>query len=134
MTKNVLILCNDNSSLSIMAQAILNKNLQGIEVESAAIKKVKQLNLNVKKALIKDGSFKDSYQAKSIEILKDLNFNLVIVMSQTPTKKLPEFSNETAVIEIEYEEPNYSNSTNIERFLKTIKMELIPITRDILEL
>ncbi len=134
MTKNVLTLCNDNSSLSIMAQAILNKNLSGINVQSAAIKKSKPLNKDVKKALIKDGSFEESYHSKSIDSLGDLNFDLVIVMSQTPAKKLPEFGADTAVIEIEYEEPNYSNSTNIERFLKTIKMELIPITRDILEL
>jgi len=134
MTKNVLILCNDNSSLSIMAQAILNKNLRGIDVLSAAIKKSKPLNKDVKKALMKDGSFDESYHSKSIDSLDNLNFDLVIVMSQTPAKKLPEFSDDTAVIEIEYEEPNYSNSTNIERFLKTIKMELIPITRDILEL
>jgi len=134
MTKNVLILCNDNSSLSIMAQAILNKNLQGIHVLSAAIKKSKPLNKDVKKALIKDGSFDESYHSKSIESLGDLNFDLVIVMSQTQAKKLPEFNDDTAVIEIEYEEPNYTNSTNVERFLKTIKMELIPITRDILEL
>ena len=134
MTKNVLILCNDNSALSIMAQAILNKNLQGIKVQSAAIKKAKPLNKDVKKALIKDGSFDESYHAKSVDTLDKLDFDLVIVMSQTPTKNLPEFSDETAVIEIEYEEPNYTNSTNTERFLKTIKMELIPITRDILEL
>ena len=134
MTKNVLILCNDNSSLSIMAQAILNKNLKGIKVESASIKKTKTLNKDVKKALIKDGSFEESYHAKSLDTLSDLNFDLVILMSQTPAKNLPDFSDDTAVIEIEYEEPNYTNSTNIERFLKTIKMELIPITRDILEL
>jgi len=134
MTKNVLILCNDNSSLSIMAQAILNKNLKGIKVESASIKKTKTLNKDVKKALIKDGSFEESYHAKPLDTLSDLNFDLVILMSQTPAKNLPDFSDDTAVIEIEYEEPNYTNSTNIERFLKTIKMELIPITRDILEL
>ena len=134
MTKNVLILCNDNSALSIMAQAVLNKNLHGISVESASIFKNKQLNADVKKALIKDGSWEELYRSKAATSLESLTFELVIVMTPTAPKNLPEFSDETAVIEIEYEEPNYANSTNIERFLKTIKMELIPITRDILEL
>ena len=134
MTKNVLILCNDNSALSIMAQAVLNKNLRGISVESASIFKNQQLNADVKKALIKDGSWEELYRSKAATSLESLTFELVIVMTPTAPKNLPEFSDETAVIEIEYEEPNYANSTNIERFLKTIKMELIPITRDILEL
>jgi protein-tyrosine-phosphatase len=134
MSKNVLLLCNDNSALSIIAQAVLSKYLNGIITFSAGLKKVNPLNPAVKKALQKDGSWCDDFHAKSFESLADNSFDLVIILSNITRKQTPEFDENTTIIQIEYEEPNYSNSTNIERFIKTIKMELIPITRDILEL
>ena len=134
MNKNVLLLCDDNSSLSIIAQAVLGKYLKGVQTFSAGVKKSKALNSDVKKALIKDGSWSDTFRSKSFETLTGESFDLVIILTDLPAKQTPEFDENTIVIQIEYEEPNYSNSTNIERFIKTIKMELIPITRDILEL
>jgi arsenate reductase len=134
MSKNVLLLCNDNSSLSIIAEAVLSKYLNGITTFSAGVKKIKALNPAVKKALQKDGSWSDSFHSKTFDTLADNSFDLVIILSDLSTKQTPEFDENTIVIQIEYEEPNYTNSTNIERFIKTIKMELIPITRDILEL
>jgi len=134
MNKNVLLLCDDNSSLSIIGQAVLGKYLKGVTTFSAGVKKSKPLNADVKKALIKDGSWSDDFHSKTFETLASASFDLVIILSNLSTKQTPEFDENTIVIQIEYEEPNYSNSTNIERFIKTIKMELIPITRDILEL
>ena len=134
MQKNVLLLCDDNSSLSIIAEAVLSKYLKGVQAQSAGLKKVKPLNQAVKKALQKDGSWSENFHAKSFTSLGANSFDLVIVLSNISEKQMPEFDEDTAVIQIEYEEPNYANSTNIERFIKTIKMELIPISRDILEL
>jgi len=134
MSKNVLLLCNDNSSLSIIAQAVLSKYLSGLNVNSAGVKKSKPINASVKKALIKDGSWSEDFHSKSFESVAGNSFDLVIILSNISAKQTPEFDENTTVIQIEYDEPNYSNSTNIERFIKTIKMELIPITRDILEL
>lgn len=134
MNKKVLLLCSDNSALSIIAEAILNKNLSGVDAQSAAIKASKPINPAVKKALIKDGSWSDKLRSKKLDILSSQNFDLVVLLDASSTKNLPEFSDATAVIEIEYETPNYENSTKMERFIKTLKMELIPITRDILDL
>ena len=134
MNKNVLLLCDDNSSLSQIGQAVLGKYLKGVTTFSAGVKKSKPLNADVKKALIKDGSWSEDFKSKSFDTLVGDSFDLVIILSDLSAKQTPEFDENTIVIQIEYEEPNYSNSTNIERFIKTIKMELIPITRDILEL
>jgi len=134
MNKNVLLLCDDNSSLSQIGQAVLGKYLKGVTTFSAGVKKSKTINTDVKKALIKDGSWNEDFKSKSFDTLIGDSFDLVIILSDLSAKQTPEFDENTIVIQIEYEEPNYSNSTNIERFIKTIKMELIPITRDILEL
>jgi len=134
MNKQVLVLCDDNSALSILAQAILNKYLADIEVQSAGIKPSKSIDKNVKSALVKDGSWSDDYTTKSVEGLLENEYDLVISLSEKASKKMPEFSDTTTVIAIEYDDENYENSTNLERLIKTLKMELIPITRDVLEL
>jgi len=134
MSKKVLVLCEDNSSLSIIAQAILNKYLSEITVQSAGIKAAQSVNKAVQKALLKDGSWMNDYTTKALSTVLQSHFDLVIILSEKAAKASKEFSDETIVIQIEYEEPNYSNSTNLDRFIKTIKMELIPITRDVLEL
>jgi len=134
MNKNILLLCSDNSSLSILAQAVLNHYLPNIEAQSAGYKKNKPLNPSVKKALIKDGSWNDEYNSKKLEAVISTQFDLVFILSPFASKAAKEFAEGTIVIEIEYEDPDYTNSTNLERFIKTLKMELIPITRDVLEL
>ncbi len=134
MNKKVLLLCKDNSSLSIMAEAVLNRYLKEVDASSAALKKVKPLNPAVKSALIKDASWAENYHSKEVTQLLQEEFDLVIVLDANSSKSIPEFSDNTIVIEIEYEDPNYNSPSQIERFIKTLKMELIPITRDILEL
>ncbi len=134
MNKKVLLLCTDNSALSIFGEAVLNKYLRGVEAYSAGVINSAKIKPDVKKALIKDGSWSDEYTSKNLNDIMNVEYDLVIILSQKATKASSNFGESTTVIEIEYEEPNYGNSTNIDRFIKTIKMELIPITRDILEL
>ena len=134
MSKQVLVLCDDNSALSILAQAVLNKYLPGIDVQSAGVKAAKTVDKNVKTALIKDGSWSDEYRTKDTLSILDAEYDLVISLSEKASKKIPEFSQNTTVIAIEYDDENYGNSTSLERLIKTLKMELIPITRDVLEL
>ncbi len=134
MNKKVLLLCKDNSALSVMAEAVLNKYLKEVDASSAAVKKTKAINPSVKSALIKDTSWSDTYKSKAVLGLLEEEFDLVIALDVIATKFIPEFSDNTIVIEIEYEHPNYESSTQMERFIKTLKMELIPITRDILDL
>jgi len=134
VNKKVLLLCKDNSALSVMAEAVLNKYLKEVDASSAAVKKTKAINPSVKSALIKDTSWSDTYKSKPVLGLLEEEFDLVIALDVIATKFIPEFSDNTIVIEIEYEHPNYESSTQMERFIKTLKMELIPITRDILDL
>lgn len=134
MSKQVLVLCDDNSTISILAQAVLNKYLPGIQVQSAGLRAAKSINKNVKTALIKDGSWNDEYATKVVDSLLENEYDLVISLSDKASKHMPEFSQNTTIIAIEYDDENYDNSTNLERLIKTLKMELIPITRDVLEL
>ncbi len=134
MSKNILMLCDDNSKISIIAQAVLNHYVKNVTVESAAVKKSKPIDKNVKSALVKDGSWSDEYKSKELNAVQDREYDLVVALSSSAGKFTKEFSDETIVIQIEYDDLETHNSTALDRFIKTIKMELIPITRDILEL
>jgi len=134
MNKNVLLLCTNNSGISIIAQAILSKYLKGLNVFSASLSKNKPIKIEVKKALQKDGSWDNEFTSKPLEVLHAQKFDLVILLEEVSAKQTPDFGDETTLIQIEYEEPNYSSEITLDKFIKTIKMELIPITRDILEL
>ena len=128
------MLCDDNSKISIIAQAVLNHYVKDVTVESAAVRKNRQIDKNVKSALVKDGSWCDEYSSKTLNQVQDREYDLVIALSSSAGKFTKEFSDKTIVIEIEYDDVETHNSTALDRFIKTIKMELIPITRDILEL
>ena len=117
-----------------MAEAVLNRYLKEVSASSAATKKTKQLNASVKSALVKDTSWSGDYHSKAVVTLLQEEFDLVIALDTTASKSIPEFSDNTIVIEIDYENPNYDSPSQMERFIKTLKMELIPITRDILDL
>ena len=58
----------------------------------------------------------------------------MILLVEVSAKQTPDFGDDTTLIQIEYEEPSYSSEITLDKFIKTVKMELIPITRDILEL
>ena len=134
MNKKVLLLCKDNSALSVMAEAVLNKYLKEVNASSGAVKKMKPIKPTVKSALVKDASWSDDYHSKAVLELLEEEFDLVIALDSSVSKAIPEFSDNTIVIEIDYEDPNYDSPSQMERFIKTLKMELIPITRDILDL
>jgi len=133
LSKKVLILCTGNSCRSIIAEAVINKYIDGVEALSAGVKASGKVNPNAKKVLQNDGSWRDEYHSKTLDKVIDNDFDLVITVCDNASERCPIFPKDTKVIHIGYEDPEGKNFSAFEKTLKQIKMELIPIIRIELE-
>jgi len=129
LSKKILILCTGNSCRSIIAEAIINKYIHGVDALSSGVKASGKVNPLAKKVLINDGSWDDKYHSKTLDKVIDEEFDLVITVCDNAMESCPVFPKETKVIHIGYEDPDGKNIAAFEQTLKDIKMELIPIIR-----
>lgn len=129
MSKKVLILSTRNSCRSIISEAVLNRYLSGVEAYSSGVKATGKVNPNTMKILQREGIWDEGYHSKALSKIIDIEFDLVITLSDNAMEKCPVFSNKTKVIHVEYEDHDGKNFSFFEQLLKDIKMELIPITR-----
>jgi len=130
LSKKVLILCTGNSCRSIIAEAVLNRYLKGVDAQSSGVKASGKVNPNAKKVLQADGSWDDAYHSKTIDKLEGEEFDLVITVCDNASENCPLYPETTKVIHVGYEDPDGKNYSAFEKTLKLIKMELIPITRN----
>ncbi len=129
MKKKVLILCTGNSCRSIIAEAVLNRYLDGVVAQSSGVKPSGKVNPNAKKVLQEDGSWDDRYHSKKLNKVIDTEFDLVVTVCDNAMQSCPIFPKKTKVIHIGYEDPDGKNYSAFEKILKLIKMELTPIVR-----
>jgi arsenate reductase len=129
VNKKVLILSTENSCRSIIAEALLNKYLHGVDAVSAGIKTTGKVNLNAKKLLEKNALWIDEYHSKKLTEVIDENFDLVVMVCDNAIEPCPIFKEDTRVIHIGYENLDEKNYSYFEKTIKLMKMELTPIIR-----
>ncbi|MCW8894213.1 MAG: arsenate reductase ArsC [Sulfurimonas sp.] len=129
MNKKVLILCTGNSCRSIIAEAVLNKYLDGVDAESSGVKASGKVNPNAKKVLESDGSWDDKYHSKTLNKVIDTDFDLVVTVCDNAMESCPIFPKNTKVIHVGYEDPDAKDYSAFLKTLKLIKTELTPIVR-----
>jgi len=134
MSKKVLILCTGNSCRSIIAEAVLNKYLDGVQAQSSGVKASGKVNPNAKKVLQEDGSWDDAYRSKNLDEVMDIEFDLVVTVCDNAAQRCPIFPKDVKVIHVGYEDPDGKEYSAFEKTLKLIQMELTPIVRGELNL
>jgi len=127
--KKVLIIDEANSSSSIIAQALINRYLNGIEAYSAGVQPVKEIDSNSIKALELEDAWIDSYHTKSLDELLDIEFDLVVVVNDTLNDIRDRFSKRVEIISVGFEEPIGEGFETFEQITKEIKEKLLPIIR-----
>ncbi len=127
--KKVLILCTGNSCRSIIAEALINKHLNNMKAYSAGVNPKDEVNPNAKKVLEQADAWQDEYHAKSVDVLDDLEFDLVVTVCDNASENCPIFPKKVEVIHVGFEDPEGKPFEAFEETLKNIKEKLLPIVR-----
>lgn len=129
MNKKVLILCTGNSCRSIIAEAVLNRYLDGVDAQSSGVKASGRVNPHAKKVLQEGGLWDDKYHSKTLDKVIDTEFDLVVTVCDNAMESCPIFPKDTKVIHIGYEDPDGKPYSEFLKTLKLMKFELTPIVR-----
>ena len=129
--KNVLILCTGNSCRSIIAEALINKELgDNIKAYSSGVKASGKVNPNAKKILEQNNCWKNEYHSKIIEDVLHINYDLVVTVCDNANESCPIFPQNTKVIHVGFEDPD---GKEFDEFIKTynlIEQNLLPKISD----
>lgn len=132
MNKKILVLCTGNSCRSIIAEALINAHVKGVEAYSAGVRASGVVNPNAKRVLQEAGIWRDEYHSKDTQEIKDIDFDLVITVCDNAKESCPMFEQKTKVIHVGFSDPD---SKEYEEFVKTfdeIKTKLLPIVESAL--
>jgi arsenate reductase len=126
MVKKILVLCTGNSCRSIIAEALVNAKLDGIEAKSSGVKASGKVNPNAKRLLEEKGIWKDEYHSKTLDEVINDDFDLVVTVCDNAKETCPIFPRPIPKIHVGFEDPD---GKGYEAFLKTykdIQEELLP--------
>jgi len=125
--KKVLILCTGNSCRSIIAEALINAELDGISADSSGVKASGRVNPNAKKVLEEAGIWKESYHSKTLDTVIDNDYDLVVTVCDNAKETCPMFPKAVKTLHISFEDPDGKEYEAFEEILTEIKNELLPI-------
>jgi arsenate reductase len=133
--KKVLVLCTGNSCRSIIAEAVINKELNGSVIAfSAGVNPSGKVSSNAKKVLEKYGYWSDKYYSKDISKVINEDFDLVITVCDNAKENCPLFPKKIKTIHIPFEDPHGKDYEAFEETFFSIKKTLIPIIKKILDI
>ena len=126
MNKKVLILCTGNSCRSIIAEALINAELEGIDAESSGVKASGSVNPNAKKVLEQAAIWKDAYHSKTLGTVIDNDYDLVVTVCGHAQETCPMFPKPVKTIHVGFEDPDGKKFEAFEETFKEIKEILLP--------
>lgn len=132
MNKKILILCTGNSCRSIIAEALINARLDGVEAESSGVKASGRVNPNAKKVLEQHGIWKEKYHSKTIDTVLNHAYDLVVTVCDHAQETCPIFPKPIKTIHVGFEDPDGKGLEAFEATYKEIEHTLLPKVADAL--
>lgn len=126
MSKKVLILCTGNSCRSIIAEALINAELDGITAESSGVKASGKVNPNAKKVLEAEGIWNDAYHSKTLDSVIDNDYDLVVTVCDHAKETCPMFPKPVKTMHVGFEDPDGLSYEVFETTLVKIRETLLP--------
>ena len=124
--KKVLILCTGNSCRSIIAEALVNAELEGIEADSSGVKASGKVNPNAKKLLEEKGIWEDRYHSKTLDTVIDNDYDLVVTVCDHAKETCPMFPKPVPKIHVGFEDPDGKGYEAFEKTYEEIRSVLLP--------
>jgi len=124
--KKVLILCTGNSCRSIIAEALINAELDGISADSSGVKASGRVNPNAKKVLEEEGIWKDVYHSKTLDTVIENDYDLVVTVCGHAQETCPVFPKPVKTIHVGFEDPDGKEYAAFEETLSEIRSVLLP--------
>lgn len=125
--KKVLVLCTGNSCRSIIAEALINANLKGIEAYSAGVRASGKVNAYAKRVLEEAGIWRDTYHSKTVEEVIDMDFDLIITVCDHAHETCPMFPKPIPKLHVGFSDPDGKDFGAFILTYEAIKAELLPI-------
>ena len=126
MSQKVLILCTGNSCRSIIAEALVNAKLDGIEAESSGVKASGRVNPNAQKLLEEKGIWQDRYHSKTLDTVIDNDYDLVVTVCDHAHETCPTFPKPVPKIHVGFEDPDGKGYEAFEKTYEEIEAVLLP--------
>ena len=123
--KKVLIMCTGNSCRSIIGEALINKELDGVEAQSCGVAPSGRVNPNAKKVLELHNAWDESYYSKHLDTLINEDFDLVVTVCDHANETCPVFPKAVKKIHVGFEDPDGKDFEAFEVTYKLIKDELL---------
>jgi len=130
--KKVLILCTGNSCRSIIAEALINAKLDGIEADSSGVRASGRVNPNAQKLLQEKGIWQERYHSKTIEKVIDNNYDLVVTVCDHAKETCPVFPKAVQTIHVGFEDPDGKGYEAFKKTYAEIEELLLPKVKEIL--
>ena len=126
LDKKVLILCTGNSCRSIIAEALINAELEGVTAESSGVKASGRVNPNAKRVLEEEKIWKEEYHSKTIDTVANNDYDLVVTVCDNAKETCPMFPKKIKTIHVGFEDPEGKDYEAFEETLRLIRAELLP--------
>ena len=127
--KKILILCTGNSCRSIIAEALINKKLDGIRAYSSGVKASGKVNLNAQKVLEENNCWNEKYHSKVIDEVMHIEYDLVVTVCDNANESCPIFPKNTKVIHVGFEDPDGKEYSEFINTYNIIDKNLLPIVK-----
>ena len=124
--KKVLILCTGNSCRSIIAEALINAKLEGIEAESSGVRASGKVNPNAQKLLEQKGIWRKDYHSKTLDTIIENDYDLVVTVCDHAHETCPMFPKPVKTIHVGFEDPDGKEFDAFEATYKEIEEVLLP--------
>jgi len=130
--RKVLILCTGNSCRSIIAEALINAKLEGVEADSSGVRASGRVNPNAQKLLEEKGIWKEQYHSKTIDKVIDNHYDLVVTVCDHAQETCPVFPKAVKTIHVGFEDPDGKGYDAFEETYAKIEAVLLPKVEELL--